>query len=206
MNFDLGESYSVILMSVRRGAPYRDSFEEDGMVILYEGHDVPRNQLGLNPKDTDQPATLPSGKLTENGKFFNAALAYKKGKSRAHLVRVYEKIRDGIWNYNGLFELVDAWPEHDGKRNVFRFKLTMTSEDRVKESPSTFKEHNRVIPSWVKQAVWKRDQGKCVQCGAIDHLHYDHDLPFSKGGTSLTPANIKLLCARHNLQKSGRLE
>lgn len=30
MNFELGENYSVILMSVRPGAPYADRFEDDG--------------------------------------------------------------------------------------------------------------------------------------------------------------------------------
>ena len=170
------------------------------------GHDLPRSSNVSTPKLIDQPITLPSGKPTENGKFFEAAAAYKRAEAAPHLVRVYEKVRDGIWNYNGLFELVDAWVEKNGIRMVFKFKLTMTSEDRVKASPNTFKEHNRLIPSWVKQAVWKRDKGQCVQCGSMDHLHYDHDLPFCEGGTSLLPENIRLLCARHNLQKSGRIE
>jgi hypothetical protein len=30
-------------------------------------------------------------------------------------------------------------------------------------------------------------------------------VPFSKGGSSITEANVKLLCARHNLQKSDRI-
>ena len=38
-------------------------------------------------------------------------------------------------------------------------------------------------------------------CGAIDDLHFDHDLPFSLGGTSLNASNVQLLCARHNLEK-----
>lgn len=38
-----------------------------------------------------------------------------------------------------------------------------------------------------------------------DNLHFDHILPFSKGGTSLKSENIQLLCARHNLQKSDKI-
>jgi 5-methylcytosine-specific restriction endonuclease McrA len=53
--------------------------------------------------------------------------------------------------------------------------------------------------------VWKRDQGRCVQCDATDNLHFDHDVPFSKGGSSITAANVKLLCARHNLAKSDKI-
>ena len=63
-----------------------------------------------------------------------------------------------------------------------------------------------MIPSDVKLEVWKRDKGQCVQCGSTDNLHFDHVLPFSKGGTLLTAENVQLLCARHNLQKSARIE
>jgi 5-methylcytosine-specific restriction endonuclease McrA len=54
--------------------------------------------------------------------------------------------------------------------------------------------------------VWRRDGGKCVICGASDELHFDHIVPYSKGGTSLVAENIQLLCARHNLQKRDRIE
>jgi 5-methylcytosine-specific restriction endonuclease McrA len=49
--------------------------------------------------------------------------------------------------------------------------------------------------------VWKRDGGKCVVCGANGDFHFDHDVPFSRGGASITAANVQLLCARHNLEK-----
>jgi 5-methylcytosine-specific restriction endonuclease McrA len=67
-------------------------------------------------------------------------------------------------------------------------------------------DHNRIIPSDVKLAVWKRDDGKCVQCDSRDNLHFDHILPFSKGGSSIVVENVQLLCARHNLRKSARIE
>jgi 5-methylcytosine-specific restriction endonuclease McrA len=54
--------------------------------------------------------------------------------------------------------------------------------------------------------VWKRDHGKCVKCGAIKNLHFDHELPFSKGGTSLTSKNVRLLCMVCNLAKSAKIE
>ena len=63
-----------------------------------------------------------------------------------------------------------------------------------------------MIPSEVKLAVWKRDQGQCVRCGSKDNLHFDHVLPFSRGGSSLVAENVQLLCARHNLAKSDRIE
>jgi hypothetical protein len=64
---------------------------------------------------------------------------------------------------------------------------------------------SRGIPSFVKQQVWTRDEGRCVLCGCAEDIHYDHDIPFSKGGAN-TVENIRLLCARCNLQKRDRIE
>jgi 5-methylcytosine-specific restriction endonuclease McrA len=65
--------------------------------------------------------------------------------------------------------------------------------------------HRRIIPTPVKLEVWKRDGGKCVMCGATTGLHFDHDIPYSKGGASITAENVQLLCARHNLEKHDKI-
>ena len=44
MNYQLGNSYSVILMSVRPNAPYADRIEDNGRVLIYEGHDIPNRK------------------------------------------------------------------------------------------------------------------------------------------------------------------
>jgi hypothetical protein len=79
MNFGLASNHSVILMSVRPGAPYADRFEDDGSTILYEGHNTPRSRETPNPKSIDQPEFSSSGTLTENGKFHRAAQDHKNG-------------------------------------------------------------------------------------------------------------------------------
>ena len=205
MNYRMGKTYSVILMSRRSNAPYRDRIEDDGAVLIYEGHDVPRSRDCPDPKLVDQPELTPSGSLTENGKFHKAAMDFMSGRRQPERVKVYEKIHQGIWSYNGLFHLVDAWKESDGHRQVFAFKLMAVEEDTPDSSPEA-PQRQRIIPSSVKLAVWKRDGGKCVKCGATDELHFDHIIPFSRGGTSLTADNVQLLCARHNLGKRDRIE
>jgi HNH endonuclease len=207
MNFRLRGGRSVILTSLRPGAPYADRVEEDGRVLIYEGHDVPRRRGGPDPKSTDQPRTNPGGSLTENGLFEEVAIRFKRAEGPAERVVVYEKIRSGLWVYNGVFQLVDAWQEKSGSRSVFKFKLELL-DDPVYEvaSPAPDLEHNRMIPSDVKRTVWKRDKGHCVQCGSNDNLHFDHIIPYAKGGSSLVAENIQLLCARHNLAKRDRIE
>lgn len=209
MNFRIKGGITVILMSVRKGAPYKDRVEENGEILIYEGHDVPRN-LARDPKSVDQPDYTPRGTLTENGKFFQVAMKYRDGNDPAELIKVYEKIKDGIWVYNGVFELVDSWIEKSDGRNVFKFKLHITDKsiDQKERRAVELKDldHNRMIPTSVKLEVWKRDCGKCIQCGSVDNLHFDHILPYSKGGTSLKSENIQLLCARHNLQKHAKIQ
>lgn len=207
MNYGLGGNHSVILMSVRPNAPYRDRIEDGGTTLIYEGHDHPKNTSCANPKLVDQPERYPSGGLTRNGKFHQGAQFFKKGNRPPERVRVYEKIRPGIWSYNGVFHLVDSWQERDDHRIVFKFRLVaVEGEEDFAQPVQMDAERRRIIPTSVKLEVWKRDAGKCAVCSATDELHFDHILPFSKGGTSLTAANVQLLCARHNLKKHDRIE
>ena len=207
MNFRLGGNYSVILMSLRPNAPYADRVENDGKVLIYEGHDILKTKGIEDPKAIDQPMSFSSGTLTQNGKFFEAAKSFSSGSLSPEIVKVYEKLRAGIWVYNGTFILEDAWQESDGSRNVFKFRLTLAENfDQETNYEMDSLEHNRVIPSSVKLAVWQRDKGQCVRCGSNDNLHFDHIIPYSKGGSSLVAENIQLLCARHNLAKRDKIQ
>ena len=207
MNFRAGKTYSIILMSVRRNAPYRDRVENDGLTLIYEGHDIPKQNIGTDPKAIDQPEFTPAGTLTENGKFHKAAQDSKQSLRPREIVRVYEKIHNGIWSYNGEFQLVDSWQENEGGRKVFKFKLIAFANISRKQPPLGANDEgpSRIIPTSVKLKVWKRDGGKCVVCGATNELHFDHIIPFSKGGTSLKADNVQLLCARHNLEKKDKI-
>jgi hypothetical protein len=155
----------------------------------------------------DQPERFPSGGLTQNGKFHQAAQAFKSDGRSPERVRVYEKIRTGIWSYNGVFHLTDSWVERDAHRTVFKFRLVAVADEEDFAQPARADaQRRRLIPTNVKLEVWKRDKGVCAMCGATDELHFDHVVPFSKGGTSLVAANVQLLCARHNLAKHDRIE
>ena len=39
MNYKLRGQQSIVLMSLRHDAPYADRVEEEGRVLIYEGHD-----------------------------------------------------------------------------------------------------------------------------------------------------------------------
>ena len=202
MNFGIQKTYSVVLMSTQKNAPYNDHILEEG-VIEYEGHDVPSN---LNPdkKLVDQSLLTPSGTPTENGKFFQAALDYKEGIKEPSQVQVYRKLRKGIWVDMGFYDLIDAYEKQDLERKVFKFLLKPKIELNENDQEYLDLLHDRQIPGEVQKEVYERDGGKCVKCGSTENLHFDHILPFSKGGSSKVAKNIQLLCARHNLKKGAK--
>ena len=205
MNFRLDPRYSVMLMNRREGAPYADAVDDGGETLIYEGHDASRVRDGPDPTGIDQPLAYPSGKPTQNARFRDAALAYRDGRREPEQIKVYEKLLRGMWVFNGLFNLTGCRSEASGGRSVFKFRLELAPEDASPARPS-LRERSRIIPSAVKQAVWKRDAGRCVECGASDELHFDHIIPYSAGGSSVAAENVQILCARHNLEKSDRIQ
>jgi 5-methylcytosine-specific restriction endonuclease McrA len=49
------------------------------------------------------------------------------------------------------------------------------------------------IPAAVRQRVWERDAGRCVDCGSSHDLDFDHILAVSKGGSDIAE-NVELRC------------
>ncbi len=202
MNFRVRGGHSVLLMSVRPGAPYRDELSGDGTVLRYEGHDAPRPRTGgLDPKTVDQPLQTPNGQPTQNGLFFGAALAARAGDAPPERVRVYEKLRPGLWTDHGVFHLVDAAQEHDGTRHVFVFRLEAVQGEAEGAVPvPAHPGSRRVIPGGVKLAVWNRDGGGCAECGADEDLHF----ALLRPSAGATPENVRLLCTRHDPGEDDR--
>jgi len=64
---------------------------------------------------------------------------------------------------------------------------------------------DRYISKSVKISVWRRDSGKCVECGSQEKLEYDHIIPVTKGGSN-TDRNVQLLCEKCNRQKSANIQ
>ena len=72
----------------------------------------------------------------------------------------------------------------------------------VTPGPPLGERNTRTIPQDVKIAVAARDGGRCRQCGSDQELHFDHVIPWSRGGAN-TVQNIQLLCGPCNRRKGA---
>lgn len=82
-------------------------------------------------------------------------------------------------------------------------KKNLLQKIRAKKNIAEEREEDistRYISKSVRREVWRRDRGRCVECGSRVNLEYDHIIPFSKGGSN-TGRNIQLLCQDCNRKK-----
>ena len=72
-------------------------------------------------------------------------------------------------------------------------------------APMPYEQTTRTpIPEVVRAEVWRRDQGRCVNCGSKENLHFDHIIPVSRGG-STSAKNLQLLCQSCNFTKGAKI-
>ena len=60
------------------------------------------------------------------------------------------------------------------------------------------------IPEDVRREVFRRDGGRCAECGSDELLQFDHVIPVALGGGS-SAENLQLLCATCNRRKGDSL-
>src|ERR1700730_8052181 len=105
MHYHLRPNLSVLLMSRRQGAPYRDRIEETERVLVYEGHDVSRSHSCPKPKSLDQTRATPMKRFMRESGYSTDFLGSR-----------------------------GCWREQDGTRSVFKFQLEL-AEDLDLEAP-----------------------------------------------------------------------
>lgn len=60
------------------------------------------------------------------------------------------------------------------------------------------------ISDRVRRFVYKRDNHRCVECGATENLSLDHIYPYSRGGSD-SHENLRTLCRSCNSKKGARV-
>ena len=100
-----------------------------------------------------------------------------------------------------LEEIDQARQELDRRKTQRRAKYEWLSQ---KFSSGAAGRRREIIPEDVRIFVWRRDEGRCVQCGSNERLEFDHVIPLSRGGSS-TERNLQLLCEFCNRSKSDKI-
>ena len=158
-----------------------------------------------------------SGWLFPTWRFFFAKTEYFELSNRAYRLAERETlaeigIRDGrvFWWTNSGFFWADAdlsaeevgllvWDrERKHTAKIDRLRRIRAREEEAVEA------RRRAIPSEVRAFVWRRDDGRCVQCGAEDDLQFDHLIPVAKGGGNAID-NVQVLCRDCNRSKSDAI-
>ena len=111
------------------------------------------------------------------------------------------KILDNLYLQLSIVDTQDLRLQVDQLMKVFCMLNYRPFESTKEEADEVA---GRMIPQSVKDAVWRRDQGKCTVCGSREDLEFDHIIPFSLGGSN-TYRNIQVLCQNCNRSKAAQI-
>lgn len=123
--------------------------------------------------------------------------------------------RGRLWIFRNKFVRVDEVKGETGDEIIVRVKHLVLSAEKSFENmvreielfetlQQTPHEPRVAISEEVQFTVWRRDGGRCVNCGTQVRLEFDHIIPVSKGGSS-TVRNIQLLCELCNRDKGAKI-
>tara|TARA_Y100001970_G_C14147475_1_gene810689 strand:- start:124 stop:1497 length:1374 start_codon:yes stop_codon:yes gene_type:complete len=183
------------------GYSLNDSF----MKLLDEYQDIHRYKDELEGHEYFDEIIEYEQRFNINAKYAHERLELKRGKSYHPLDP------DGYDSYNVFPEIYFRFEREEeeieeGKREYISFYSdSFYSNDEENTSESIEDNRSRKPPpQHVKDKVWNRDGGKCVECGSNENLEFDHIIPHSKGGAN-TYRNIQLLCEPCNRTKSAKI-
>jgi hypothetical protein len=131
---------------------------------------------------------------------------------------VYQKIlykNGSVWVFRDYLYLLEGAEyesedvkklhvKHFAFRKEKQFLKLMKEVERFERFEKISPVYREQIPEEVRMYVWRRDNGRCVNCNSDKDIEFDHIIPASEGGSN-TERNIQLLCAKCNKEKSNKI-
>jgi len=125
------------------------------------------------------------------------------------------KVQDDIWTYRNNVVHVHCDQYYSEDEIILAVKRYILEEEqklgklekevslREELEKGSVRSRSRIRQE-VRDLVWRRDEGRCVECGSKELLEFDHIIPVSKGGSN-TLRNIQLLCENCNREKRDKI-
>lgn len=152
------------------------------------------------------PLALEDRTLTPKPPMFEYSFVASAG-----LHQSIERLKNVLWNRFPFGTLDDYLAEVVGEY-LSRHDPELKLRTEPLPLPSVPVRAGRRVARRLRDLVWARDGGRCSFAGADGRrcecrrsLELDHVVPFSSGGRSDDPANIRLLCREHNQHERRRL-
>ncbi|MDD5302333.1 MAG: HNH endonuclease signature motif containing protein [Elusimicrobia bacterium] len=204
----------VELLAAARGKSKREV--ESWLAARRPAQPVPPDRVTVRPPAVEPP---PSGAQAGPAPLAleDRALAPKPPTfeysfvASADLHQSIERLKNVLWNRFPFGALDDFLGEVVGEylsRHDPELKLRAAAPPPVPVQARA----GRRVAGRLRDAVWARDGGRCAfvsedgrRCECRRGLELDHVVPFSIGGRSDDPANIRLLCREHNQRERRRL-
>ena len=138
----------------------------------------------------------------------------KRDVERILYLQIYLMLLDDFFDKNEIREIeyykqIFDYSEDDIIRIEYKVRGEKgisfgTISPVIRSSIINVSRSTRTISESVKRIVWERDGGKCVICNDNLNLEFDHDIPYSKGGSNEIE-NIRILCRGCNREKSANV-
>lgn len=155
-----------------------------------EGQTVPDIALQYAPESGRHSGTYASPGL-------------EKGKAALKLIVRTDREFDQTINYIKAMAANQPLPAVDASAPNREATVPAGASEAANGS-SPQRQRREAIPRAVQRDVWRRDEGRCIECSSKERLCFDHIIPYSRGGSS-TARNLQLLCERCNLAKGNRI-
>jgi hypothetical protein len=190
----------VVIIEKIRSERERKKWIERTDTLLSSVREMARTQFLVEPCSKCYENSMWLKDVSPNGKSITYTCQHCKKEMRAPAeTRGAEGI---VVAWRGLIHLLDerAKSKTDDRVN-FNYQIGFDTQEAIMPYEKTTRES---IPESIRSEVWRRDGGKCTECGSKEQLQFDHIIPVSKGGAS-TSANIQLLCRACNQKKGAKI-
>ena len=111
--------------------------------------------------------------------------------------------KDVVEAWLWLFSDENDWLTEDVDRYQFALIIHASLNECGYEQTPDMETPGRNPTQDMRHEVFRRDDGRCRECGGTERLQYDHILPWSKGGAT-SVQNLQLLCWPCNRRKSDK--